>query len=88
MPAHDMDRARDSASASEKSARVRIDMRDSYTAVHANVCRSVYQDEPRIYVQSEEEPDQVLLETKISKDEGYQKQQGSLVAILSTQGRR
>ena len=34
------------------------------------------QDEARIYVQSEEEPNRMLLETKIQKDDGYQKQQG------------
>ncbi|KKA25197.1 DUF625 domain protein [Rasamsonia emersonii CBS 393.64] len=35
----------------------------------------IVNDEPRIYVQSEDQPDRVLLETKIGKDEGYQKQQ-------------
>ncbi|KAF2763504.1 DUF625-domain-containing protein [Pseudovirgaria hyperparasitica] len=34
------------------------------------------QDEARIFVQSEDEPTRVLLETKITKDDGYQKQQG------------
>lgn len=34
------------------------------------------QDEPRIFVESEDQPDRMLLETKISKDDGYQKQQG------------
>ncbi|KAJ5688939.1 hypothetical protein N7462_003331 [Penicillium macrosclerotiorum] len=33
-------------------------------------------EEPRIYVESEDQPNRVLLETKISKDDGYQKQQG------------
>jgi protein phosphatase 4 regulatory subunit 3 len=33
-------------------------------------------DEWRIYVESEDEPERILLETKISKDDGYQKQQG------------
>lgn len=37
---------------------------------------TVVQDEPRIYVESEEQPDRLLLETKIGKDDGYQKQQG------------
>jgi protein phosphatase-4 regulatory subunit 3 len=36
----------------------------------------ILDDEPRIYVQSEDEPDRVLLETRITKDDGYQKQQG------------
>jgi hypothetical protein len=34
------------------------------------------QDEARIYVESEDEPKRTLLETKIQKDDGYQKQQG------------
>lgn len=34
------------------------------------------QDEPHIQVKSEEESDRVLLNTKIIKDDGYQKQQG------------
>ena len=34
------------------------------------------QDEPHIQVKSEEEQDRMLLETKIIKDDGYQKQQG------------
>lgn len=35
-----------------------------------------YQEEPRIFVESEDQPNRVLLETKITKDDGYQKQQG------------
>jgi len=34
------------------------------------------QDEPHIQVKSEEEQDRMLLETRIIKDDGYQKQQG------------
>lgn len=34
------------------------------------------QDEPHIQVKSEEEQDRMLLETKIIRDDGYQKQQG------------
>jgi protein phosphatase-4 regulatory subunit 3 len=34
------------------------------------------QDEARIQVASEDEPGRMLLETKISKEDGYQKQQG------------
>ncbi|KAJ5148644.1 hypothetical protein N7448_000222 [Penicillium atrosanguineum] len=33
-------------------------------------------EEPRIFVESEDQPQRVLLETKITKDDGYQKQQG------------
>ncbi|KAJ5619198.1 hypothetical protein N7510_003182 [Penicillium lagena] len=33
-------------------------------------------EEPRIFVESEDQPNRVLLETKITKDDGYQKQQG------------
>jgi hypothetical protein len=36
----------------------------------------MFQDEPRIHVESEDQPDRVLLETKIARDDGYQKQQG------------
>jgi protein phosphatase-4 regulatory subunit 3 len=36
------------------------------------------QEEPRIFVESEDEPQRMLLETKISKDDGYQKQQGDM----------
>ena len=34
------------------------------------------QDEPRIYVESEEQPERMLLETRVGRDDGYQKQQG------------
>lgn len=34
------------------------------------------QDESRIYVESEDQPERMLLETRIGKDDGYQKQQG------------
>ncbi|KAL4806113.1 component of IIS longevity pathway SMK-1-domain-containing protein [Aspergillus unguis] len=36
-------------------------------------------DEPRIFVESEDKPIRVLLETRISKDGGYQKQQDTLI---------
>ncbi|RDW74307.1 SMEK family protein [Aspergillus mulundensis] len=39
----------------------------------------ILNDEPRIFVESEDTPDRVLLETKISKDGGYQKQQDTLI---------
>lgn len=38
--------------------------------------RRLVQEEPRIFVESEDQPNRVLLETKITKDDGYQKQQG------------
>ncbi|EGZ72573.1 hypothetical protein NEUTE2DRAFT_75952 [Neurospora tetrasperma FGSC 2509] len=34
--------------------------------------------EPRVIVESEDHPDRLLLETKIVKDDGFQKQQGAL----------
>lgn len=40
------------------------------------VSLSLSQDEPRLYVESEDEPGRVLLETRIIRDDGYQKQQG------------
>ncbi|KAE8161349.1 component of IIS longevity pathway SMK-1-domain-containing protein [Aspergillus tamarii] len=43
-------------------------------------------DEPRIFVQSEDEPERVLLETKISKDDGYQKQQETLIVWTEPNG--
>ncbi|KAK8194717.1 component of IIS longevity pathway SMK-1-domain-containing protein [Phyllosticta capitalensis] len=48
------------------------------TSAMVNPCHS--QDEPRIYVQSEDDPQRVLLETKVTKDDGYQKQQGDIDA--------
>ncbi|CEL00525.1 Putative DUF625 domain protein [Aspergillus calidoustus] len=39
----------------------------------------IQDDEPRIFVESEDKPVRVLLETKISKDGGYQKQQDTLI---------
>ncbi|QDS74998.1 hypothetical protein FKW77_005538 [Venturia effusa] len=40
---------------------------------------TIINDEARIHVQSEDEPDRTLLETKIAKDDGYQKQQDTLI---------
>ena len=37
---------------------------------------TVPQDESKVYVESEDQPERLLLETKITKDDGYQKQQG------------
>ncbi|PGH01987.1 hypothetical protein GX51_04919 [Blastomyces parvus] len=39
----------------------------------------VIDDEPRIYVESEDEPDRMLLESRIRRDDGYQKQQETLI---------
>ena len=39
------------------------------------------QDESRIYVESEDQPERMLLETKIGKDDGYQKQQGIIRGV-------
>ncbi|KAL4778530.1 component of IIS longevity pathway SMK-1-domain-containing protein [Aspergillus varians] len=39
----------------------------------------ILDDEPRIFVESEDKPLRVLLETRISKDGGYQKQQDTLI---------
>ncbi|KAK2848488.1 hypothetical protein FQN49_005676 [Arthroderma sp. PD_2] len=39
-------------------------------------------DEPKILVESEDQPDRMLLETRISKEDGYQKQQGRPVETL------
>lgn len=35
------------------------------------------QDEPRIIVHSEDDPDRTLLETRICREDGFQKQQGT-----------
>ena len=37
------------------------------------------QEEPRVLVRSEDEPERMLLETRICKEDGFQKQQGMLV---------
>lgn len=37
---------------------------------------SLVNDEAKIHVQSEDEPERLLLETRITRDDGYQKQQG------------
>jgi len=40
---------------------------------------SVVNDEARIHVRSEDEPERTLLETKITREDGYQKQQDTLI---------
>lgn len=49
---------------------------------------SAQQEEPRIYVESEDQPNRVLLETRISKDDGYQKQQGFCPTTAGSSHRR
>ncbi|KAB2578443.1 Uncharacterized protein DIS24_g3969 [Lasiodiplodia hormozganensis] len=43
-------------------------------------------DEARIYVQSEDEPIRTLLETRVTKDDGYQKQQDTLIVWTEPNG--
>ncbi|KAL8921804.1 MAG: hypothetical protein Q9208_005561 [Pyrenodesmia sp. 3 TL-2023] len=43
-------------------------------------------EESRIYVESEDQPERMLLETRISKDDGYQKQQDTLIVWTETSG--
>ncbi|KAL2355848.1 component of IIS longevity pathway SMK-1-domain-containing protein [Cryomyces antarcticus] len=44
------------------------------------------QEDARIYVESEDEPGRSLLDTKISKDDGYQKQQDTLIVWTEQDG--
>lgn len=44
------------------------------------------QEESKIYVEAEDEPNRLLLETKISKDDGYQKQQDTLIVWTESNG--
>ncbi|EEH17742.2 hypothetical protein PABG_00305 [Paracoccidioides brasiliensis Pb03] len=46
----------------------------------------VIDDEPRIYVESEEEPERMLLETRVCRDDGYQKQQETLIVWTEASG--
>lgn len=43
------------------------------------------QNEPRIFVESEDEPDRVLLDTKITKDDEFQKQGSVFLPCLILQ---
>lgn len=47
---------------------------------------SIQNEEPRIFVESEEQPDKVLLETRIIKDDIYQKQQDTLIVWTEPNG--
>ncbi|ETN46503.1 uncharacterized protein HMPREF1541_00688 [Cyphellophora europaea CBS 101466] len=46
----------------------------------------VINDEPRVFVESEDQPERMLLETKIRKDDGYQKQQDTLIVWTESNG--
>ncbi|KAI4120202.1 MAG: hypothetical protein LQ338_007186, partial [Usnochroma carphineum] len=43
-------------------------------------------EESRIYVESEDQPERMLLENRISKDDGYQKQQDTLIVWTESSG--
>ncbi|KAL8659231.1 MAG: hypothetical protein Q9202_007226 [Teloschistes flavicans] len=43
-------------------------------------------DESRIYVESEDKPERMLLETRITRDDGYQKQQDTLIVWTESSG--
>ncbi|KAL8905833.1 MAG: hypothetical protein Q9171_006517 [Xanthocarpia ochracea] len=43
-------------------------------------------DESKIYVESEDQPERTLLETRITKDDGYQKQQDTLIVWTESTG--
>ena len=47
---------------------------------------TVIDDEPTIFVNSEEEPVRTLLQTRISKDDGYQRQQETLIVWTESNG--
>ncbi|KAJ5919702.1 hypothetical protein N7454_009537 [Penicillium verhagenii] len=46
----------------------------------------ILEQEPRIYVESEDQPNRVLLETRIGKEDGYQKQQETLIVWTEPSG--
>ncbi|KAI9794139.1 MAG: Platinum sensitivity protein [Piccolia ochrophora] len=46
----------------------------------------IVNEEPRIHVESEEQPERMLLETKISRDDVYQKQQDTLIVWTEPNG--
>ena len=46
----------------------------------------VLNDESKLFVESEDQPERLLLETKISKDDGYQKQQETLIVWTEQNG--
>lgn len=46
----------------------------------------VLNEESKLFVESEDQPERLLLETKISKDDGYQKQQETLIVWTEQNG--
>ncbi|KAJ9219875.1 hypothetical protein DTO027B5_1162 [Paecilomyces variotii] len=46
----------------------------------------ILDDEPRIFVESEDQPERMLLETRITKDDSYQKQQETLIVWTEPNG--
>ncbi|KAL1878993.1 Platinum sensitivity protein [Paecilomyces lecythidis] len=46
----------------------------------------ILEDEPRIFVESEDQPERMLLETRITKDDSYQKQQETLIVWTEPNG--
>ncbi|RMZ86528.1 hypothetical protein DV736_g6246, partial [Chaetothyriales sp. CBS 134916] len=46
----------------------------------------VLNDEPKILVESEDQPERMLLETRIAKEDGYQKQQDTLIVWTAANG--
>ncbi|KAJ5146027.1 uncharacterized protein N7515_000591 [Penicillium bovifimosum] len=46
----------------------------------------ICEEEPRIFVESEDLPNRMLLETRITKDDGYQKQQETLIVWTERNG--
>lgn len=55
-------------------------------ARRSQLVANAQQDEPRIFVESEDQPERMLLETKIQKDDGYQKQQDTLIVWTESNG--
>ncbi|KAI9676158.1 MAG: Platinum sensitivity protein [Caeruleum heppii] len=46
----------------------------------------IVNDEPRLFVESEDQPERLLLETRVSRDDGYQKQQDTLIVWTEQNG--
>ncbi|KAK2749820.1 Platinum sensitivity protein [Myotisia sp. PD_48] len=46
----------------------------------------IINDEPKVLVQSEDQPERMLLETRISREDGYQKQQETLIVWTEPSG--
>jgi protein phosphatase 4 regulatory subunit 3 len=61
-------------------------LRPSRLPLQSNALTDAFQDEPRVFVESEDQPERMLLETKIQKDDGYQKQQDTLIVWTEANG--